>query len=181
VPDHYYEVGTKSEEQFYCKGEPFEKDGFLIFTQWPDKKEWRLKKELVIWVKDTGTLSPEEIEQKEALLKQERVKKLKALFPISDKTHNPHFVPKTLAEARKIANDEEIKDALTEGSFKFKRALEADYSLDEIAQYFKDKEDGKDVDPKGDKSVGFDPSRPYEVISPNKNQASQEGLQQSTN
>jgi len=142
-PDHYYEVGTKSEEQFYCKGEPFEKDGFLIFSQWPDKKEWRVKKELVVWVKDTGTLSPEEIEQKEVRIKQARENKLKALFAISDKTHNPHFVPQTLAEARRIADDDEIKDVLSklDCKFKFKSTLKAKLSLDEIARSFKDEDE----------------------------------------
>jgi hypothetical protein len=141
--DHYYVVGTKSKEQFYCKGEPFEKDGFLIFTQWPDKKEWRLKKELVIWVKDTGTLSPEEIKAKEAHLKQEREYKLRALFAISEKTHNPHFVPQTLAEARKIADDYEIKHVLSNLNckFKFKGTLNAGFSLDEIAKSFKDEDE----------------------------------------
>jgi hypothetical protein len=68
-----------------------------------------------------------------------------------------------------------------ECSFKFKGALNAKYSLDEIAQYFKNKEEGKDLDPKGAKSVGFDPNRPYEVVSPNQNSESQEGIQHSTN
>ena len=57
--------------------------------------------------------------------------------------HNPHFVPQTLAEARRIADDDEIKDVLSklDCKFKFKSTLKAKLSLDEIARSFKDEDE----------------------------------------
>jgi hypothetical protein len=170
-PDHYYLITLDGGDEYTSKGEPWEKNEFTIFTQWPEKTELKIKTALVTSIRDTGSLSPEEIdakENKEELQREERENKLKALFAISNQTHNPHFVPETLAQARKISNDEEITDILLEleGSFNFRGALQANYSLDEIAQHFKNKEEGKDIDPEGAKSDAPDPNRPYEAVSP---------------
>jgi hypothetical protein len=169
-PDHYYLISSTSGDEYTSKGEPWEKGDFTVFTQWPEKKEFRIKTALVDSIKDTGSLSPEEIaakEKKEALQSEERENKLKALFAISNVTHYPHFVPETLAQARKISNDEEIHDVLVEleSSFKYSGSLLAKYSLDELAQYFKNKEEGKDSDTKVDKSDGIYANRPSDATS----------------
>lgn len=148
-PDHYYLITSTSGEEFTSKGEPWEKNNFTIFIQWPEKKEFRIKTALVDSIKDTGSHSPEEIaanEKKEELQKQERENKLKALFAVSSETQNPHFVPETLTQARKISTDDEIKEVLIEleRSFKFRSALQAN-SLDEIAEFFNNKEQGRDI------------------------------------
>lgn len=140
-PDHYYWVSTKG-GKFYCKGEPSEKDGFMVFVQWPEGGELRVKKELVNWVKDTGTLAPDELEAKQKKQEQELKKMVAQLFPTSELTHCPHFVTQTLAEARKMgATDDQIKEVVLSigDRSKFTQAFK-DYSLDEIAEFFQKRE-----------------------------------------
>ena len=145
--DHYYLITTTSGEEYTTKGEPWEKNEFTVFTQWPDKAEMRLKTALIASVKDTGPLSPEDLqakEEKELATKEsneskkwlELKKRVEELFPISEKTHYPHLVPATLEQARGLgASDQHIWEVLEEtpNGDLFKSAKKNGYILDTVA------------------------------------------------
>jgi hypothetical protein len=113
-PDHYYLITSTEGDEYTSKGEPWEKGDFTVFTQWPEQREFKIKTALVASIKDTGSLSPEEVVKKEEEKKsREIVVKLLTLFAISPKTHQPHFVPETLAKARQLgATTDQIYTAL---------------------------------------------------------------------
>jgi len=205
-PNHFYIIHTKPYSGFignkvFSKGEPWEKDAYTIFIRWPEGGECKINKDLVTSIQDTGTLSPDEVKEKEAREKQEFGEKffdsktnfvapqkqgtngssdifdqvllersLVTLFAPNNKSNGPHFVPETLAKARKLgANDYQIKKAVLDlessGRFRYRDALNAGYSLDDLAEYFKKEESGQKVNlnTKAEKR-SFNTNEPYEEI-----------------
>jgi len=150
-PNHYYNIRARAGGgPIISKGEPWENADYTIFIKWPEGVEWKIKKDLVIAIQDTGTLSPDEVKEKEARLHREQLKledALAAIFVISEKSHYPHFVPETLAKARTMgASDQTIWNVLIKNSdgTNFETAKAQHASLDEVAQTLKKREDKAD-------------------------------------
>lgn len=164
----------------HSKGEPWEKDDFIVYIANEGEAPSKIKKDQVTWIHDDGTLSPRQVEEQRAreqekIAQEEQQKrefkaKITALFKISDKTKNPHFVPETLTQARNIpATDEQIKEVIVglERTIIFSKALQANYSLDDLAKYFQKMENGE-YEPLEKVSVcggrASDPTKPFELI-----------------
>jgi hypothetical protein len=178
-PDHYYSIYTKF-VLLHSKGEPWEKDGFIVYIANEGEAPSKIKKDQVDWIHDDGTLSPRQVREQEAkeqekIAQEEQKKrefksKITALFKISDKTKNPHFVPETLAQARNIpATDEQIKEVIVglERKIIFSKALQANYSLDDLAKFFQKMENGEEEPIEkvsGREGRASDPTKPYEII-----------------
>ena len=143
-PDHYYLITSNDGVEYTSKGEPYEKGEYTIFTEWPDKKELKLKTDFISSIKDTGNLSPEEIDERNAKSLRDLKLKVSELFPNSDVFHYPRLVPASLAKAREMgASDEiiwEVLETTIDGKV-FALAKAKHTSLDDIAADFQRRED----------------------------------------